>query len=503
MNQGKICVSICGETANEVLGRIERAAQLADVIEIRFDCLRPEDIPSLVERLGSVDKQVLITFRPAEQGGTRPLSIGERTKFWEFIQSNLHADNFLVDHEFDMNFSLQIGNERAIVSMHDFAGPGNGLQQRLDALTGLAGKTIKMAVTVDDAVDGIQVWKLLGQANDAVIPIAMGEAGKWTRILGLAHGAPMTYASLDSADGTAPGQIPAADLRDVFRANELDEETSVYGVIAEDTNYSLSPYMHNAAFRSTGINSVFVPLQVRDLDGFMRRMVNRETRELELNFRGFAVTNPHKQAIVKYLDFVDETAQKIGAVNTVKIDDGKLSGFNTDANGFIEPLRKIYGSLKDARVTVAGAGGAARACVYALLQEGALVTLLARDARRAAAFAEEFGVKSSALTTDHRPLTADILVNTTPVGTAGGSQDMTIATADELHGVKLVYDLVYNPEETRLIREAKRAGSKTLGGIEMLIAQGAQQFSIWTGENPPVDEMKAAVNARLNQTNAA
>ncbi len=502
MNQGKICVSICGETTSEILGRIERARELADVIEIRFDCLHPEQIPSLVERLGSVGKQLLITFRPAEQGGTRPLSIGEGTKFWEFIDSNLKADNYLVDHEFDMDFRLKLGSERTIVSMHHFEEPGKDLQQQLDAMTALAGQTIKIAIAVDDAVDAIQVWNLFGKTTNAVIPIAMGEAGKWTRILGLAHGAPMTYASLDRDDGTAPGQIPAADLINVFRAKELNKETSVYGVIAGETNYSLSPYMHNAAFRHTGRNSVFVPLQVKDLDGFMRRMVRRETREVELNFRGFAVTNPHKQTIIKHLDFVDETAQKIGAVNTVKIEDGKLSGFNTDANGFIEPLRKIYGSLKDARVTVAGAGGAARACVYALQQEGASVTVFARDFQKAAAFGREFDIAVETLTTDHRPLNTDIFVNTTPLGTRGEREGESIATSDELRGVKLVYDLVYNPEETRLIREAKMAGSKTLGGIEMLIAQGAQQFSIWTGEDPPVDEMRAAVNARLNQTHA-
>ncbi len=499
MNQGKICVSICGETTNEVLVRIERAAQFADVIEIRFDCLRSDEMPSLVERLGSVRKQLLITFRPAGQGGTRPLSVGERTRFWNFIQSNLEADNFLVDHEFDLDFPLKLASERAIISMHDFDGPGKDLQQRLDAVGEPTGSTVKVAVAVDDAVDAIQVWSLLGKTNKAVIPIAMGEAGKWTRILGLAHGAPMTYASLDGDDGTAPGQIPASDLRDVFRVNKLDVGTNVYGVIAGDTTYSLSPYMHNAAFKSSDMNSVFIPLQVEDLEGFMRRMVRRGTREVELNFQGFAVTNPHKQEIIEHLDLVDETAQKIGAVNTVKIDGGKLLGFNTDADGFIEPLRKVYGSLKDALVTVAGAGGAARACVYALQQEGASVTVFARDYQKAAAFGRDFDIAVETPTTDHRPLTTDILINATPLGTRGESENESIATCDELRDVKLVYDLVYNPEETRLIREAKMAGIRTIGGLEMLVAQGAQQFSIWTGEDPPVSEMRAAVNTRVNQ----
>jgi 3-dehydroquinate dehydratase/shikimate dehydrogenase len=327
----------------------------------------------------------------------------------------------------------------------------------------------------------------------------MGEAGKWTRILGLAHGAPMTYASLDRGGETAPGQISARDLRDVFRVKELNKQTDVYGVIAGDTSYSLSPYMHNAAFKHTGINSVFIPIQVADLDSFMRRMVKPATREVELNFKGFSVTNPHKQAIMKHLDSIDETAQKIGAVNTVKIEDGRLHGYNTDAPGFIDPLKRVFGDLTDSRVTVVGAGGAARACVYALKQEGADVTVLARDAAQASALAEEFGAKSAGLATD-RGLHTDILVNATPLGTRGGRESEAVATSDELDGVKLVYDLVYNPEETELLRRAKIAGVRTLGGMDMLVTQGAQQFLIWTSINPPINEMKAAFNRRLKET---
>ncbi len=223
----------------------------------------------------------------------------------------------------------------------------------------------------------------------------MGEAGKWTRILGLAHGAFMTYASLDAGSETAPGQVSAEDLIEVYRAKELNEQTEIYGIIGGNTSYSMSPYMHNAAFKSAKLNSVFVPLQVGNLDEFIARMVKPETREIELNFKGFSVTIPHKQNIIKHLDFVDETAKKIGAVNTVKIENGKLYGYNTDAEGFIEPLKNFYGDLKDAKVAIFGAGGAARACVFALTQENADVTIFARNAEKAESLAEEFKVQSS------------------------------------------------------------------------------------------------------------
>jgi shikimate dehydrogenase len=255
--------------------------------------------------------------------------------------------------------------------------------------------------------------------------------------------------------------------------------------------------MHNAAFKHAGLNSVFIPLQVADLEVFFRRMVKNETREIDLNFAGFSVTNPHKQSIIKFLDNIDPTAKAIGAVNTVKIENGQLHGYNTDAPGFIGPLKEAFGDLKGARAVVVGSGGAARACVYALKEEGAEVTLLVRDPKKASAFGEEFGITIEQLTTDHRPLNADIVVNATPLGTRGHRENETMAAEAELLGVKLVYDLVYNPSETHLLRDAKAAGAKTIGGLDMLVAQGVRQFEIWTGREAPVDKMRNAIADRL------
>ena len=312
----------------------------------------------------------------------------------------------------------------------------------------------------------------------------------------LAHGAFMTYASLDSGNATAPGQISVWDMTDIYRVKELDEDTGVYGIIGGNTSYSVSPFMHNAAFKSEGINSVFVPLQVGDLDEFMRRMVKPESREVELNFKGFSVTNPHKQSIIRHLDFVDETATRIGAVNTVKIEDGKFCGYNTDAPGFIEPLKNLFGELKDARVAVFGAGGAARACIYALKQHGADVFLFARDPQKARSISDEFDVPLHRLAADNVPLAFDIIVNATPLGTVGIFENETIATAEQLRGVKLVYDLIYNPSETRLMHEANSVNVSTIGGLEMLVAQGSRQFRIWTGLEAPLQAMSDGVRKK-------
>ena len=501
MNNGSICVSVCGSTADEVLAQVERGHAMADIVEIRFDCVDAEEIPLLVDRLARISTPLLLTFRPAEQGGRRTLTFTERLKFWEHVLWKLDGTEFLIDHEFDLDLPLDLDPKRTIISQHDFQSAGaSSLIAQFDALANITGKTVKIAVTANRITDSIEVWKLLKHAESTgkdLIPIAMGEAGKWTRILALAHGAPMVYASLDSGRETGPGQISATDLRDVFRVKELDTATDIIGIIAADTSYSLSPYMHNAAFKQTGLNSVFVPLQVEDLDTFIRRMVDPRTREIELNFTGFSVTNPYKQTVMNYLGKIDPTAETIGAVNTIKIEEGKFIGFNTDAPGFIKPLRDAIGDLTGARVAVVGAGGAARACVYSLKKEGADVTVVSRDITKASSFARDFGVNTDLLTTDHRPLNTDVLVNATPLGTKGEKENDTIATAEQLRGVQLVYDLVYNPTETRLIREARMAGVPTINGLDMLIAQGAKQFEIWTGREAPVGAMREAVEKRL------
>jgi shikimate dehydrogenase len=257
--------------------------------------------------------------------------------------------------------------------------------------------------------------------------------------------------------------------------------------------------MQNPAFAAAGLNSVFIPFLVKDLDAFIRRMVKPETREVELNFGGFSVTMPHKQTIIPHLDEIDDVARAIGAVNTVKIGDGgKLTGYNTDAHGFIEPLKKLYGPVNGARVAVYGAGGAARACVYALKKEGAIVTVFARDVQKARALADEFSIEWGTISASV-PANSDILVDTTPFGMKGPLENESLFSADALAGVKFVYDLVTKPADTPIIREAKKAGAGTLGGLEMLAAQGARQFEIWTGGDAPAAEMRNSILHKIAQ----
>lgn len=497
LNQGKICVSLCAKTASEIAEKIELAAPLADIIEVRFDCSAPEQLHQCVEVATAAKAEVLATFRPKSEGGFRDISDDERIDFWNqgnelgFWGADLEEDQ--IERSFDSLW------DNCIVSFHDFSGTPSNLESIYARLAATGANIVKIAVQADRITDAIPLWKLLEKArneNKKLVPIAMGEAGKWTRILGLAHGSPLAYASLDRAGGTAPGQITAADLISVYRAKDLSRESKVFGLIAGDTSYSMSPYIQNAAISHAGLDAVFVPLQVAGVEEFFRRMVREGSREIDLNFCGFAVTNPHKRSVIDLLDSVDETAAAIGAVNTVFLVSGKWHGTNTDAEGFIAPLKERFGSLQGANVAVLGAGGAARACVYALRREGADVTVLARDLAKAKPLADQFGAKLLPLDAIEHP---DILVNTTPLGTRGEHENEIPVSAERLSGIKLLYDLTYNPPETRLLREAREVGCETLDGLEMLIRQAAAQFKIWTGLEADTAAMQTAALMQLGE----
>jgi 3-dehydroquinate dehydratase/shikimate dehydrogenase len=508
MNNGKICVSVCAKTADETIQQIERAEELADIIEIRFDCLDESEIKKVWSSPAS-SKDEICTFRPKEQGGKRSITEKERLKFWNsddenrwFKFWNTGTETAWADFELDLyEMNATYNRRNMICSHHDFNGVPENLSEIYNRLKTTNADVLKIAVQADDITDSIAVWKLLERAKSEkkqIIPIAMGEAGKWTRILGLAHGAFMTYAALENGSETAPGQISARDLIETYRARELDEQTAVYGIVGGNTSYSMSPYMHNAAFAFHDLNAVFVPFQVKNLDEFIKRFVRRETREIELNLKGFSVTIPHKQEIIKHLDFVHETARKIGAVNTVKIVGDKLHGYNTDARGFIEPLKNAYGDLKNAKVGVIGNGGAARACVYALQSEGAKVTIYARDARKAKNLADEFDVAVAELGIETSNFNSfDVVVNATPLGTFGELEAETPATAEQIKSAHLIYDLIYNPFETLFLREAKSVGVPTIGGSAMLVAQAMEQFTIWTMLDASMKEMSRAALRKI------
>jgi len=278
-----------------------------------------------------------------------------------------------------------------------------------------------------------------------------------------------------------------------YRVKQLTRDSDIYGIIGNPVGHSRSPLMHNAALAELSRDGVYMPFEVDDAAVFLRDFLHPKTKRMDWNARGVSVTIPHKVAAMPHLDWIDDTAKTIGAVNTVVVKGDELHGYNTDVIGAMKPLDQMLDD-RNARVAVIGAGGSARAICYGLRERGADVTVYARDTRKARSLADEFNTNLAALASfDGR---ADIVINCTPIGMHGHSEEQSPLQAESLRGVKLVYDLIYTPEETALLRDAKAAGCQTLGGLAMLVGQAIEQFRLWTGMEAPADVMWRAVSGQ-------
>jgi 3-dehydroquinate dehydratase/shikimate dehydrogenase len=480
------------------------AAQFADLIELRLDCLTESDFSEIHLKLAALSQDslppIIYTLRPAEQGGRLNLDWETRLRFWSSALPLLLRDNQnYADIELDLLHALAQADDfapdwnRIICSHHDFAGVPEGLEKIYERMAATRARIVKIAVQANDITDCLPALGLLQRARAEgreMIAIAMGEAGILTRILGPARGSFLTYGALDAEQATAPGQLLAADLRDLYRIHELNEQTQILGLVGQPVMHSVSPHIHNAAFAACQLNAVYLPLEVSNLKNFMHRMVQPRTRELDWKLRGLSVTAPHKRAVMEYLDWLEPSAQAIGAVNTIVIEDEKIFGYNTDARAALAPLRDVL-KLNGARVAVIGAGGAARALLWSLREACARVTVFARKAESAQETAQAFDAEFATLK-DASFKEFEIVVNATPLGTRGPEADETAAVASQLRGTKIAYDLVYNPSETRFLREAQEAGCHTIGGLPMLVAQAAAQFELWTDTAAPLAVMQQA-----------
>jgi 3-dehydroquinate dehydratase/shikimate dehydrogenase len=276
---------------------------------------------------------------------------------------------------------------------------------------------------------------------------------------------------------------------ELYRLDQLDQATRIFGVAGNPIGHSLSPLMHNMAFKRESVNAVMLPLKTKSLDDLLTLV-----RELPLG--GVAVTMPLKQEVLPHLANMDPLTAKIGACNTLRTGaDGKIYGFNTDVAGVVRPLEKRM-RLKGARIAVLGAGGAARAAVFGLVEQGAEVFVINRTHEKAVALARKAHAKS--LKQDQLAKNKfDALINTTPCGMAGIKQAMPIKE-NELNA-SLVFDMVYNPLDTPLLKLAHSRGLAVISGMEMFVQQGARQFEIWTGKPAPEAEMMRVVELALRR----
>jgi 3-dehydroquinate dehydratase/shikimate dehydrogenase len=501
----KVCVAIQARSADEMLERAVAALADSRFLEFRLDTLHDPDaaMPLIKQFLAERrDVMVIATCRRKAFGG---LFAGSLTEEFEILRSAAQVGCRIVDLEVEsaegagpqalktFRGSLAAAGASLLVSFHDFTRTAH-LEVAVARIAAFTPDFVKVVSTANSLADNLAVLKLIEERSISTefVGIAMGEGGLISRVLGPRAGAAFTFASFSGGAETAPGQVTAQSLRDLYRIHELDRATQIFGVAGNPIAHSLSPLMHNSAFRNQGINAVLLPLKVRALPDLLTVL-----RELPL--AGLAITMPLKQDVLPHLgnptaDAVLPLTHRIGACNTLRMGaDGKIMGFNTDVDGVVRPLEKRL-KLKGARIAILGAGGAARAAVFGLVDQGAQVFVVNRTHATAVALAIE--AKAQALS--HQAFAAqhfDVLINSTPCGMTGSKQALPIAE-DELNA-GLVFDMVYNPLETPLLKLARQRGIPVVTGLEMFIQQGARQFEIWTGKPAPETEMLRVVELEL------
>lgn len=500
----RICAVVAAPTAREMKSQLRLAMQLTQTAELRLDYLKNGYERMLLgPGIGRQHPQATLvaTCRPVASGGR--LSGKHRSSIVEelfFLASYATFGCRWCDISFESLqappwvFRTLLGcwppkpdsPWRVILSAHYFAGTPRGLHRLLVPARRLRVHAIKIATQCNSYADVLRVLALCkGRRN--VIAVPMGEIGLPGRVLALKHGSALAYAAV--AEKTAPGQLTLDEMKHLYRADQLGRRTRVYGVIGNPVAHSLSPLLHNTGFIARRMNDVYLPFLVPDLRDFLRAV-----RPLDIH--GFSVTLPHKQAILRHLDDCDPLAAAIGAVNTVVVrPGGRLYGYNTDYVGVLRALQQRV-ALRGSRVLIYGTGGAARAIAFALAQEGAIVNICARRQAEARKLARAAGGEAIARRHLRREF-FDAIVNATPVGMHPHAAASPLR-AEELN-CRLVFDSIYRPLKTRLLRLAARRGIETVSGIEMFIAQAAAQWEIWTGLRAPEKQMRAAVLAKLRE----
>lgn len=499
-NTARVCAVITEETIDAARAAIKQAASVADLIEVRLDYLTDFDFTDL-NVLGALLKDsslpAIITCRAASEGGRQEVDDDVRLRLLAAASRVAsYCDVEAAHYEHMQRFSPD--SSRLIVSYHDFSGTPADLDAIYDRITSLPAAVHKIVTCANNVADSLSIFKLLARARAdgrPLIALAMGEAGLITRVLGPAFGSFLTYGTLGRGKESAPGQPSCDELVNLYRVHRISRATSITGIVGSPVAHSASPAMHNRAFAELDLDFVYLPFEVADLAAFFSRFVRPETREIDFHLSGLSVTIPHKHEVVPLLDRLDETARRVGAVNTVVVNDGRLIGYNTDVRGAMEPLEKVT-RLADESCAVIGGGGAARAVICGLLERGARVQVFTRNPEKASELTGSFGVTVSMIES-FASSDARIVINTTPVGMHGHSEGSSAVPRASLRGRRVAYDLVYNPLETRFLADAREEGCITISGLDMLVAQAALQFELWTGQKPPIETMHRAAIAKI------
>lgn len=481
----RIIASIGGAGAEEIARRLRQVDRRADLVEIRLDRVPAPEVAGLVT---AAPLPVVATCRRRQDGGQFD---GEEAERAQRLRAAVRAGAAWVDLEWGSETARSasaFAPARVILSWHDFNGTPVDLEERLRSMRSASGATwLKLVPTACGLGDLVRLRHLLRDASD-LVAFAMGPTGAASRLLAPVWGSRATYAS-GSAEPTAPGQLPVQEMLDLYRLRRAGRSTRVAGLLGWPLGHSLSPRLHNLGYEALGLDWIYVPIETESADGLRDFLI-------ALEIEAASVTLPHKEACIPHLDELDPLARRLGAVNTVLRRGGVLRGHNTDVEAALAPLRSAV-ALGGKRIALLGAGGAARALAFTLPREGCRVRIFNRTAERARRVAEEAGVEWGRWE-DLEGEAYDVLIQATPVGMHPRGDDMPLPEA-WLRG-SLVYDLIYNPPETALLRAARRRGLAVLGGVEMLLGQAAAQFRLFTGVEPPLEDWRACLSSALART---
>jgi 3-dehydroquinate dehydratase / shikimate dehydrogenase len=486
-----ICIPIVGASMPKALEQITSAEKIADIIELRLDLI---DSPDLKVLLNSVSKPVIVTNRSKLDGGQFRGGDDERL---QALHDALAAGANYVDievstpREFLQPFLEGYDSSRIIISYHDFSHTPEDLNPLYETMGALPGGVIKIVTYARDLSDNLKMFQLLKRAkkeNKQLIGFCMGDLGEISRVLSPLYGGMLTFGSMEIGQESAPGQILANTLKNIYRVNDKRQNFKIYGVIGYPISKSMGYLIHNRAFREIGSPHIYVSFLVDNVEKFFI--------EFKDFFSGLSVTMPAKESIMPMLDSVDPTAQSIGAVNTVVEEDGKWVGYNTDCSGAIAALEACT-SLKDKNILILGAGGTAKAIGYGIKENGGKLTITYnRNKEKGENLAKELGCELIHCR-DAGTQSIDILINCTPVGMNPNINESPFLARGFKEGM-VVFDSVYNPLETKLLREAKIAGCKVIPGSELFINQAARQFELFTGQTAPIDTIREVLMKKLN-----
>ncbi|MBH58426.1 MAG: 3-dehydroquinate dehydratase [Planctomycetaceae bacterium] len=492
-----ICVSIARGRHKHMRAEHQHLAENgARLVELRLDYIRRA--VTLKRLLKDRKCPVVATCRRPQDGGKWTASEAERVIL---LRAAIVEGVDYVDLEEEIAEDIpRYGSTKRIISMHDFDETPENLEEIHARLASKDADIVKLACMANSPHDVTRMLKLIEQSEIPTVGICMGDIGMSSRLLAGKFGAPFSFATFHHERTIAPGQLSFQEMKEIYGYESINAETEVFGVIADPVGHSMSPVIHNAGFDHLDMNRVYLPFRVpKDhLDQFIDDAPS-------LGIRGLSVTIPHKQEVMASLTKIESGARKIGAVNTVVFEGNEIVGYNTDLYGAMVSLAEIAGAdpdekwLSGKKVLLLGAGGVARAIGVGVKDRGAELMVASRTYEKAVELAAK--LEGAPVSWEERHSTnADVLVNCTPVGMHPNMNETPFEEAGLRRGM-IVFDTIYNPEQTLLIKQARDHGCRVVTGVEMFVRQAELQFRLFSGEKAPVDVMRETFRRTISSAN--